>query len=147
MAGFIDSSIWELWRYDAAHHTGRLDGMEFLAVIQAPYCTGLFYVYNSNNRNAEPLVRALNCHNTLYLMMCHLEADLMNQTLTDEKRGRSTMPHTTTMRTQTEDIVIERTVQSLSMVFGTEDSTFLLPTRQEVKPKTAGQGGLSPQKY
>ena len=70
----------------------------------------------------------------------------MTQTSIDENRGRSTMPHTTTMQAQTEDIVIERTVQYFSMVLGTEGSIFLLPTRQEVEPKTAGQGGLSPQK-
>ena len=105
-------------------------------------------MYNSNKRNAETLVRALNCHNTLYSMMCQLKADLMNHTLTDEKQqGRSTMPYTTAMQTQTEDIVIERTVQYFLMVLGTEGSTFLLPTRQDVEPKTAGQGGLSPQKY
>ena len=72
----------------------------------------------------------------------------MHQALTYEKRSRSTMLHTTTMQAQTyTNVVIERTVQYLSMVLGMDGSTLLLPTQQEVEPKTDGHGGLSPQKY
>ena len=52
----------------------------------------------------------------------------MNQTLTYEKRDRSAMPHTTVMQAQTENIVIERTVQYALMLFGTGDSTLKLAT-------------------
>ena len=41
-----------------------------LACLQLPKCTGLFHMHNSNKRNAEPPIRALNCHSILYWQWC-----------------------------------------------------------------------------
>ena len=61
-------------------------------------------------------------------MIYHLEAEFMYQTLTYKKPGRSTMPNITVVQAQTEDTVIERTVQYALMVLSSDDSTLKLPT-------------------
>ena len=57
--------VWEFWGHDTTHNNSQLYDIESVAMIQALKCTGLFYMHNSNNRDANLLVRALNFHSTL----------------------------------------------------------------------------------
>ena len=107
-----------------------------LARLQVPKCTGLFYMHNSNKRNAEPLIRALNCHSTLYWQWCTIwRQSSWTQKLIYEKRGKNTVSHTAIMQLQTEDTMIERTVQYEWIILCTDDSTLKLPTWEQVSQK------------